>query len=131
MEKNVLIHRIIAILILFEVVFLMYQVYGDLTNSGVCESAGCDTVQNSAFSEIFGIKLIYIALVCFILLYIFYQKHPKLYRIAVVVGGLGAVTLIAIQYFVLDAWCRDCLIIDITMLVIVALSVYAGDLQKP
>jgi len=122
--------RIIGLLILFEIIFSLYFVWGEFNDNGICDTTGCTNVQESLYSKILGVKLIYIALVCFILLYVFYEKHPKGYRVAVSIGFVSALILIFLQFFVIKSLCRDCLIIDVTMIIIFVLSVIAGNMQN-
>jgi uncharacterized membrane protein len=124
--KNIKILGIVLIaLILFEIVFSGFMSYKDLKKKpNVCIlGSSCDSVQNSSYGQIFGIKLPFIAIFAFILLLAVYFISPKLFLIGSSFGALGSAYLISIQFFVLKEICTNCMIIDAAMLLIFFLSI--------
>ncbi len=83
-----------------------------------CAEAGCATVRHSAWSQPLGIPLPVIGIAYFAgLLVLAIVAAPRLRRSLAVAGGLGGVGLIAIQAFWIHAWCKLCLVSDVTAIV--------------
>jgi uncharacterized membrane protein len=84
----------------------------------------CYAVQTSDYEKILGIKNAYLGLVAFFLIGALTFLHIKVPRksrktlitLGVVFASLIAVYFLYIQFFVLDAICRYCIIIDISSL---------------
>ncbi len=89
----------------------------------IVEKGSCTDVQNSAYASTFGIKNYYYGIVIFILLSLLtysqirYPRRTKrnLIHITVYIGTAIALYFIYLQQFVLNAYCRYCMVIDISM----------------
>lgn len=84
----------------------------------------CYAVQTSQYETTFGIKNAHIGLFAFTFLAILtflHLKKPSKYKknlliLGTIAGSLFAVYFLYLQFFVLDALCRYCMVIDIGML---------------
>ena len=129
-SREVVLHRVIFVLLVFEVLFSIFLAYDHYENGGFCSVGSCDEVKQSAYSEIFGISLNYIAVFCFIALFLAYRHNTGIYIIGLGIGGLAALCFIALQLFVIGAVCSNCMIIDGTMILIVILSAFSEKYRK-
>ena len=95
-------------------------------SSEVCVvNGGCSTVQNSKYSQIFGIDTSFFGIFSFsilLMLIIFSLKVParfnkKILDFMIFTGGIIALYFIILQLFVLRAYCFYCLIADFSMLI--------------
>ncbi len=126
MEKKIL-FWIILLLLVLEVAINSYLVYQDMTksNSGVCVIGNaCESVQDSSYGKILGIKLAYYGLVGFVLLLALFFINKKLFLAGAIFGTLASLYFISLQLFVLHQLCSVCMVIDISMLIILICSVY-------
>ncbi len=105
--------------------------------SEICEPGeGCEVVQNSIYSETFGIKnnyigsLIFIGLILLTISQIINPKENKklLIHFSVIVSSLIAIYFLYLQQFILNAYCKYCLVVDFSM--ILALITILPDLKK-
>lgn len=124
------IEKIMWVLILAEVLLAAYQVYLDFNHPNYCLlGQGCETVKNSVYGSILGVKVSVIGLVAFLgllAIFIFMDSHmhmPKLFLLANVIGFVMAAYFLYLQFFVLKAVCSFCLFSDGLMLVIAPLSI--------
>lgn len=89
--------------------------------AGACgPGGGCEAVRSSAYSHVLGIPLPVPGLVFFaaflaVLLVPRLRTRARLVLLAAV-GGLTAITLIALQGLVIGAWCPYCLVVDLCSL---------------
>ena len=115
--------KIIAALIIFEIIFSAWLIYEDSKKQNVCFiGKTCDIVQSSDYGQIFGIKLPYLAIFAFTGLLILLYAKENWFMIATAIGALVSVYLIIVQLFILKQICTNCTIVDVTMLVIFGLS---------
>lgn len=96
---------------------------------------GCEVVRSSSYSEILGIPLPILGLLFFGAV-LAVAVAPQLRRWLVPLGVIGAAAglgFIGIQAFVLDAFCRFCLVVDVAALLVgaVALSLRGQRLASP
>lgn len=127
----------LLILLLGLLIFTAYTAYEEAKNGGVCMVVAngvsdCNSVQNSEYNSIFGIKLLHLGTIAFtalILLYLatlYEHTHRNTaHTIFVWVSLLGsamALYLIFLQVAVLKALCSFCIIVDVTMLLITLLG---------
>ncbi|MBS3140988.1 vitamin K epoxide reductase family protein [Candidatus Woesearchaeota archaeon] len=86
-------------------------------------NGGCIQVQNSIYSSIFGIPLVYLGIIgfSFILLGILFNKKAVDYLI--LIGGLFSIWLIYVQVFVLRTICKYCITIDILTIIMMAVVI--------
>ncbi len=81
----------------------------------------CYTVQTSQYEKTLGINNSYFGLLAFSVLLIFSLSHikkPQKYKKNVIIGGILlcftiAVYFLYLQFFVLNALCKYCLVVDI------------------
>lgn len=103
---------------------------GILTFISVEEACGgvqttCYAVQTSQYENTFGIKNAYIGLLSFSIMAILtfmHIKKPSRYKrkmiyTGIILGTLFAFYFLYLQFFVLDALCKYCMMIDIGMLI--------------
>ena len=119
---------ILGLLIILEIGLSTYIGFS-ADDSFLCNiGSSCDTVQNSIYGTLFGIKLAWFGVVCFSILFILFliarvnKKMYWMFFLASVIGALLAIYFIVLQMFVLRQICTECVIIDgiaILMLVIV------------
>lgn len=85
---------------------------------------GCNAVQTSIYAKTFGISNSYYGIVIFILmslLILLYIRKPNkntkfLIHMGVFVGTLVSLYFLYLQQFVIHAYCKYCLVIDIGMI---------------
>jgi uncharacterized membrane protein len=119
------IEKIMFGLIVLQIISSIYLIYSECTAIN-----GCDYVQNSSFGEILGIKVSFIGLFAFSALLIVYLMSYKkiiskrIFFLAVFIGTSSALYFIYIQLFILNSICKNCMVIDLTMIVIAIVSFY-------
>ena len=95
----------------------------------ICTSSGgCETVQESSYAELAGVPVALLGLLAWIAVLLLVAWDSELARTLVAAIALGAagfaIYLIALQAFVIEAWCVWCLVNDVVLvplLVILAL----------
>lgn len=102
-----------ALITLFSLLGLtisLYLTYVKLTSSPIrCGFGSCEVVQNSVYSQIFGIPVAVFGVVFYLALFCFnYYEKSKLLRISVWVGFLFSLYLTFIELFVIHAICMWC-----------------------
>jgi uncharacterized membrane protein len=88
-------------------------------------SSGCSVVGNSPYETTWGIKNAHLGLIAFpilSLLAIFEIKKSNKYRkrllsLGIIIGSAFAVYFLYIQFFVLNAICKYCMVVDIGVLI--------------
>ena len=98
--------------------------------SEICDtSSGCDIVQHSRHAETFGIKNSHFGVVVFSLLSIVTylqlknptkQKKQFIY-LGIIISSIIAIYFIYLQQFILEAYCKYCMVVDISMLIALGL----------
>ncbi len=123
---------VIAVLIFFEIIFSLASFYETKKNEVFCiEGGSCNDVVNSQYGTIFGIKVALFGVLAFAFLFVFFalRKHhhllDKMFLAGSMMGSLFASYFLYLQFFVLHKICTNCLFVDGTMLVILALSIIA------
>lgn len=123
--------KIIWVLIMLEILVSIYLVYADIAGVDFCPfNLDCKEVSLSEYSSIFGIKLNIIGVLSFtalLLIFIFidYSHYmPKLFILANIIGVIGSLRFLYIQFFILHKLCFFCLITDFTMLILAPLSIW-------
>lgn len=105
--------------------------------SEICDvNSGCEIVYYSHYNSLLGIQNSYVGVVIFsllILLIISYLVNPThnkkaMINLSIVIGSLIALYFLYIQNFILEAYCRYCLIIDFSM--IISLILILPELKK-
>lgn len=91
-----------------------------------CAESGCETVRASAWAHPLGIPMPFFGLVFFaVMVALAFVPRPRLRMVLALGGGAWALALIALQAFVLGAWCKLCMIVD-PIAILLAITVVAG-----
>ena len=121
---------ILFILIAAELILTFSLMFQDSKNPFCISGYNCETVQNSVYSEIFGLKLSYFGFISFSVLLIVYilsynKKIPYwiFVSLASLSGVLGAYFLY-IQKYVIGALCSICIATDSIAILIALISLY-------
>ena len=85
---------------------------------------GCETVQDSSYAELVGIPVAVLGLAAYLAVLTLVAWDSELARTlaaAIALTGVGfAVYLVALQAFVIDAWCVWCLVNDLVIVPLLA-----------
>ena len=138
---------LIFALIILNILLAGYLTYANKVGSeeGICLIKGtdsktdCSDVQNSVYGSFLGIKVSYLGLFAFLVLFLIflytrlgkkYKKETKiLFLVISLFGALIAVYFLIIQFFFLKTLCLICVIIDVSTILIFILG-YAEYLYK-
>jgi uncharacterized membrane protein len=113
------------LLVLFLIALITTIVLALTPVSQICDpTKGCDLVQHSSYSKTFGINNAYFGIILFALasLILFLQikktteKRRKLIHVMVFIGAIVATYLIYVQHYIIGAYCKYCMIIDLSMI---------------
>jgi protein-disulfide isomerase len=96
-------------------------------NLGCAPGGGCDAVRGSAFAALGPVPTPALGVAFFGLLAALRlgTSRPTLVRALAVVGGVLALGLVAVQAWVVQAWCPWCLVVDATAIALVPVVVAA------
>lgn len=118
--------KYLAILIIFILSIMASAILTFVSAEQACggTQTTCYAVQTSQYETTFGIKNAHIGLFVFTILAILTFLHIKkplkykknLLMLGTIAGSLFALYFLYLQFFVLDALCRYCMVIDIGML---------------
>lgn len=124
------IEKLIWALIMLEILLSIYLVYFSYANSDFCPfNLDCREVSLSEYSSIFGIKLSILGVFAFsalLLIFIFIDYNhwmPKLFILANIIGVIGSLRFLYIQFFILHKLCFFCLVTDFTMLILAPICI--------
>lgn len=125
---------LLFILIVTEIALSGYLAYTSIYGiNPICLTGiGCKTVQNSEYSHIFGIPISLIGTLSFIILLIVYHFVYKekincnWFLVLCILGALGALYFLYLQFFVIKALCSNCLIADLGMILILIIALFAN-----
>lgn len=111
--------------------FYSYTIYENTYGPDVVScTGGCSVVHSSNYGIIAGVPVSVLGAILFTLqaaILLWHAVHPhkfvvgKLVYASFIFAPLGALGFIAIQKFVLGAWCQQCLVVDIGALLAAAL----------
>ena len=113
------------LLVLFLVSLASSLVLSFTPISLICDfNVGCDVVHYSDYNFTLGIQNSHYGVIIFALmafLIYFHIKRPDqnkklMIHLAVILGSLIAIYFIYVQYFILSAYCKYCLIVDFSMI---------------
>jgi uncharacterized membrane protein/predicted DsbA family dithiol-disulfide isomerase len=94
------------------------------TSPGFCAASGCQTIRASAWSHPLGVPMPAVGVLYFAAMTaLAVVARPRLRRALAIAGGAWAIALVAVQAFVVGAWCSLCLVVDpiaIALAVVVA-----------
>mgnify|MGYP001577335937 CR=1 FL=1 len=115
-------HAILAFASFFLSFFSFYTYYAKLY-AGDALSCGtnCDIVQASAYGQLFGVPVSFIGGIMFfmqgILMVVHLVSHHHMARalinVSFIIAPIMAIGFIGIQAFVLHAWCKTCVVVDV------------------
>ena len=101
--------------------------------SQICDPGkGCDVVQHSSYASTVGIKNSHYGSIIFgltLLLILSHIKKPEEYKkkithAVIILSSLVAIYFIYIQQFVLGAYCKYCLVVDISILTALLIIIF-------
>jgi uncharacterized membrane protein len=115
-----------TILGIFLICFLASTILSFIPAEEACggTQTGCYAVNNSGYEETIGIKNSYLGLITFgtlIILTISQMKKPRKYKkklmlLGIMGGSLFSIYYLYLQTFVIKAFCKYCLVIDLGIL---------------
>jgi len=96
------------------------------------DGGDCDVVYSSSYNYTFGIKNSYygVCIFLFLSLLIYYQiKKPtntkrNIIHIIIIFGTIVASSFLYIQQFILNAYCKYCVIVDVCMLLSLLIIIF-------
>jgi len=102
----------------------------------ICTSSGgCETVQESSYAELVGIPVALLGLLAYVAVLVLVAWDTEAARTAVaaiaLAGAAFAVYLVALQAFVIDAWCVWCLVNDLLLVPLLAILAVWRVLRQP
>jgi len=131
MNKKKILVGTVFFLIIMEIFFTAFLVISSGQNSVLCFlGSSCKEIQSSPYGQIFGIKLSQMGLVSFIILLgLFFlasknSRYKFWFLLAGLLGTLFALYFIFVQIFILGKLCSECMIIDISAIIIFILSLF-------
>jgi uncharacterized membrane protein len=146
--KDKTIYKIIAIIsilcILFSIIIYIENLQLKTKSQDFCSAItgtnGCETVQSSKYSKMFGISNTIYGMTGFTILGIFallliYKDHGKTKRhnlrfiryltiLGGIFSGLVALTFLYLQILVIHAYCIFCLFVDASSIILFGLAIY-------
>ena len=122
---------LLFILIAAEIIISANIAYVNYSGSTSCIiGSGCNIIQKSSYSTIFGISISLIGFIAFSLYFLIYllTHHNKIKRnfflISSIIGSIFAVYFIFLQLFVIKQICTSCMLIDFLMIFILVIAIY-------
>ncbi len=131
---------LILFLLLALTIFTVYLAVSEFSGSAVCltgssvDASNCLSVQNSEYGSLLGFKVSYLGATGVFLLLVLYffklmgkrywENFYEIYLLGTIIGSVGAVYFLSIQFFVLNTICSSCIFVDGAILFISALSWY-------
>lgn len=86
-----------------------------VNDAAFCDASGCATVRLSAWAHPLGIPMPIFGVVFFAaMVSLSFISRPRVRKVVAIGGALWAVALIAVQAFVIHAWCKLCFVADIS-----------------
>jgi uncharacterized membrane protein len=121
---------ILGLLIIAEIALCVYIGVSGKNNYFCNIGSDCDSVQNSIYGTLFGIKLAWFGVACFLIFLIIFliaRINKKLYWMfftSSVIGVALAVYFISLQVFILHKLCKDCILIDSIMIIMFVIVIF-------
>lgn len=113
----------------------LYLTYAKLTSSPLlCAFGSCEKVQNSIYSQVFGIPIAAFGIVYYFILYILLEKNNKYARYWLIWGIIYSTYLTYLEIFVIKAICGWCVLSFANIILIYALHYFGSrraKTQKP
>ena len=120
-------YKILLILFIISLIGSCLLAYNGHNASEICDpnAHGCSTVSMSEYSSTFGIDNNYYGILIFLFmstLTYFHIKNPKkrkslIIKTGVTIGAIISLYFIYLQQFIIQAWCKYCLVVDFSMIV--------------
>lgn len=132
-NKNMKLNKydiIIGLLIIAEIALCIYIGVSGKNNYFCTQGSECDSVQNSIYGTLFGIKLAWFGAICFSILFILFlivrvsKKNYWMFFVSSLLGAGFAIYFISLQIFILKKFCKDCLIIDSIMILMFVIIIF-------
>lgn len=102
-----------------------------LFSPAFCASTGCDVVRASSWSHPLGIPLPVIGAAYFVLMLgLLMTDRPRARKGVALAGAIGAIGLIALQGLVIGAWCKLCMIVDSSTVVLATCVMGGAELRR-
>ncbi len=97
-----------------------------------CAETGCQTVKQSWWAAPFGVPMSVVGVLYFATMAgLSFVSMPRLRVALAIAGGVWAVFLIILQAFVIEAWCKLCMIADPSAIVLaITVAIGAGVLPR-
>ena len=118
---------------LFLLAFIASLVLSLAPISEICDPGkGCDVIQHSSYASTLGIKNSHYGSIIFgltLLLILSHIRKPEEYKkkithTVIIVSSLIAIYFIYIQQFVLNTYCKYCLVVDISILTALLIIIF-------
>jgi uncharacterized membrane protein len=112
--------------VIFLICFIVSSIITFTPTPAICNPGdGCDVVLTSSYAETFGIKNSAIGMIGFGILTILTllqiinksNKKRNFIFLGIAIGSLIALYFIFLQAFVLQAWCKYCMVVDVGLLI--------------
>lgn len=128
------------LLVIFLIAFASSIVLSFVPLPLICtQLEGCNAVQTSSYAKTLGIDNSYFGIIIFFVMSVviyshIYKPHKKkeiLINVAIFLGTMIALYFIYLQQFVLHAYCKYCLVVDIGMVIcFVVMNIQTDDKNK-
>ena len=118
---------------LFLLAFIASLILSLAPISQICDPGkGCDVIQHSSYASTLGIKNSHYGSIIFgltLLLILSHIRKPEEYKkkithIVIIASSLIAIYFIYIQQFVLNTYCKYCLVVDISILIALGVIIF-------
>jgi uncharacterized membrane protein len=119
---------ILGILIIFNILFCLYLAINE--NTFCINGNSCDNVKNSIYGSILGIPVIWIGVIAFSILFVLFilARYDKdsywIFFTATIIGAIGAIYFLIIQFFILKQVCSTCLVTDILAIIMLGIVIF-------
>ena len=126
MEKKNIFYIFVAVINIVVSLFIIFSGHEVIVGDQCLIGGSCFDVQNSTYGFIFGIPVVYIGLVGFVLIlgFSFIKKYEKILNLLILIGGIVATWLISVQIFILKQICKYCVVVDSLMVIALITMLY-------
>ncbi len=130
-------HYLLLGFILLEIILTANLAFNADAGAFCLTGSDCDSVQNSSYGKLFGIKLGVFGFVMFTLLlvlFLYTEKYPHHHHfllLAIALGFCFSVYFLFVQFFILQKVCSSCFIIDaLAILLFIVALFWSRSLRK-
>ncbi|OGC56586.1 hypothetical protein A3H26_01695 [candidate division WWE3 bacterium RIFCSPLOWO2_12_FULL_36_10] len=118
--------KTLKILAIIGILISLYLTYVKLTSSPLlCAFGDCEKVQNSKYSQVFGIPVAVFGILYYFILYIMLERNNKYTKYWLLWGIMYSTYLTYLELFVIKAICGWCVLSFVNIILIYALH-YIG-----